>query len=90
VENWRESRTFVLVAVSDAVLSSVVSLHLFTILPLQPALGGDVVVIVILCSLEVLGNTGDGRSATFLGGVVAWRQVSQSWSWSEKLQQLRG
>jgi hypothetical protein len=90
MDNWRSWRTFVLVALGDAVLSSLVSFHLLTVLFLQPALGRLVVVIVFLCSLEVLGDARDGRSATFLGGVVAWRQVSQSGSRSEQLQQLWG
>jgi len=90
MESWRLWRTFVLVAISDAVLSSVVSFHLLTILLLQPALGRLIVVIVFFCGLKVLGDTRDGRSATFLGSVVAWRQVSQSGSRSEQLQQLRG
>ena len=71
-------------------MSSLVSFHLLAILLLQPALGRLVVVIVFLCSLEVLSDARDGRSATFLGGVVAWRQVSQSGSRSEQLQQLWG
>lgn len=90
MDNWRGKRTFVLVAFCDAVLSSVVSLHLFTILFLQPALGRDVTVVVFLCGLDILSDTRDGRSATVLGGVVAWRQVSQGRPRGEQLQQLWG
>lgn len=89
VENWRELRTFVLVAIGDTVFSSLVSLHLLTVLLLQPTLGRLVVVIVFFCSLEVLSDTRDGGSATFFRSVVAWRQVSQSGSRRKQLQQLR-
>lgn len=90
MESWRELRTFVLVSICDAVLGSLISLHLLTVLLLQPTLCRLVVVIVFLCSLEVLSDTRDGGSATFFGSVVAWRQVSQSRPRGEQLQKLRG
>lgn len=79
------ARTFVLVALSDAVLGSLVSLHLLTILLLEPTLGRDIAVIVFLCGLDVLSDTRDLGRAAVLGSVVAWRQVSQSGSGSEQL-----
>lgn len=79
------ARTFVLVALSDAVLGSLVSLHLLTVLLLEPTLGRDIAVIVFLRGLDVLSDTRDLGRAAVLGSVVAWRQVSQSRSGSEQL-----